>query len=107
MPRTLAPADLERHEPFGLALRHRLIAIDGTVIPAWTDVVNLGQPDGVTVSRHSRNPIPTVVCRPSGLGSIPAGTVLECHARDLLVALGEIGGSCSCTDGDHGCINRR
>jgi hypothetical protein len=91
MTQTMAPADLAAHQRYGLALRRDLTTDDGTVIPAWTELVNVGQPSGVTVSRHSRLPVAIVICRSAPYASpVRPGEVYLVGARSLLVALGEI-----------------
>ena len=97
---------LEQHRPFGLALRHDLPTHSGTVIPAWTEVVNLGQPSGATVSRFDRNPVHLVICRSSRTSGLTDGTVLTVDARPLLVALGELEGPCQCRPDNRPCRNR-
>jgi hypothetical protein len=94
--RTMPDAHLARHAQYGLDLRHDLYDVHGNlVVPAWNSVINVGQPDNVLVRRRG-GPIDVVITR-SGPMSAPSGQVFLVDSDELLVAMGELEGTCKCT----------
>jgi hypothetical protein len=98
--------ELERHARFGLATRHDMITVDGDRIPRWSEVVNVGQPEGVLVRRHHAT-TEVVVTRPANLLHEGPGDVYLVPTEALLVALNEVTGTCQCLDGDLRCPMQR
>jgi hypothetical protein len=104
--RRMEADELERHVPYGMDTRHDMITVDGYRIPAWTTVVNVGQPEGVLVRRW-HPAVEVVVIKPAGVADGEAGDVHLVPTEALLVALNEVTGTCQCVDGDPQCPMQR
>jgi hypothetical protein len=100
--------ELGRHIPYGLALRRDLVTVDGYRIPAWSEIVAVGEPDNKRTHREAMHVDIVVVNtagRPNRVELI--GQIFSVRSWKAYIALGEVEGECECEPDDILCRNRR
>jgi hypothetical protein len=96
-----------QHQRYGLDSRHDLITLDGTRIPAWTNYVNVGQPESMTINRYAREvDIVITGVRNEHLSEIKVGQVYAASPLEVLIAMDEVEADCECPLDSRQCYNR-
>jgi hypothetical protein len=99
--------ELGRHIPYGLALRHDLVTANGFRIPAWSEIVAVGEPDDKRTHREAMHLDIVVVNTARAIQVELIGQIFSVRSRKAYIALGEVEGECECDPDNILCRNRR